>query len=216
MYDDSISKAITWIRNPEWGLITFILSTFILAASIFSEWTGIISAIAMISSIFAISVIAIANFVLSGIGVTCLHTDPESTAEYHYNRTYPMPDGYAEFEVYFSVPKWLKQFSVEIEHDGPFKMSAWELPDPASFNNGIIHCDGDLQKVPFILRFGGDPDEIRDASYNIVFTDSNTGKTIYHIELDGNQRVETDSSRDDIDAEIAERLELDLRETQAS
>ncbi|WP_459192095.1 hypothetical protein [Halosimplex sp. J119] len=209
----SRSTVITWLRSPEWGALSFITSLGIITGSVVTSIKGISQIVLIIFGIVIFSAFLAANYYLSGIGMVCLQTDPSSSAKNHYMRSYPIPDGYAEFDVYLNIPHWLDSFSVEIQHDGPFTIAAWELPDPVSFNNEVIHCDGDLKKVPFVLRFGGEPQEIGDATYQVKFIDSKTERTIYSISLNGDSRVETDLSFDDIDQDVVEALEIDEPET---
>ncbi|WP_155120756.1 hypothetical protein [Haloarcula sp. K1] len=205
----SLTSLLVWLRNPEWGIIGAILSFAVIGGSVFSSIEGIIQISAFLVGCLIFLLILFANFYLSGIGVVCLQTNSISSAENHYRRVYPIPDGYAEFDVYFSIPRWLNSFSVEIAHEGPFKIGAWDLPGPVSFNNEVIHCDGDLQKVPFTLRFGGDPQEIGDATYNIRFIDKQTGRKLYSMSLDGDRRIETESESSDLEPDIAESLGIE-------
>lgn len=204
----SLSDIVIWLRNPEWGAISFILSLLVLIATLFTPWGGIVNTVIIILALAIVCIILGVNLGLSGIGVACLQTDPMSLAENQYQQAYPIPDGYTEFDVYFSVPKWLDEFSVEIIHDGPFKMGAWDLPDPVSFNNGVVHCDGDLDRVRFILRFGGNPQDIGEAAYNVTFKHKKTERKIHSIILDGDKRIETESNSDDLDSDIIETLDL--------
>ncbi|OAQ52195.1 hypothetical protein HTG_11280 [Natrinema mahii] len=212
MVDISKSSIIIWLKEPEWGAIALLISLGAIITGIFSSFHILVDTLLVITGGAAIIGWAWVTFWLSGIRVTCLQTEPITSAEAQHKHVHFFPDGYAEFEVYIGVPEWVSRFSIEIHHDGPFDFQPWDLPAPVSFRNGVIHVEGDLDEVPFVLRFGGEPEEIGDATYRVIFKEKDSEKTLHTMSLNGDRMVKTDSDIEDVDQEITEELGISVSE----
>lgn len=169
-----------------------------------------------VSSIFLIiaCLVVAANVVYSSLGIYCLQKEPISSAKAQYTREYPVTDGYAEFEVYVDVPNWVQDFSIEIDANGPFKIGTWDEPGGTNFDDGVLHCHQDMPGFPFTLRFAAEPEDIKEGSYNVYFRNEG-GRKIHKIVLDGQENLETDFDRKDVDQSIAEDLGIpEMKDTE--
>lgn len=199
------SSAIGFFRNPRWGLVSFVTSAVLGLVGWFVPLGNISKFVGALIFLTFTGFVVAANLVYSSLGIYCLQKEPISSAKAQYTREYPVTDGYAEFEVYVDVPDWVEDFSVEIDVNGPFEIGTWDEPGGTNFDDGVLHCHHDMPGFPFTLRFAAEPEDIKDGSYNVYFRNKG-GRKLHKIVLDGQENLDTDFDRQDVDQSIAEDL----------
>ncbi len=200
-----IARLIQWLRTPQWGLLSLAL---IVGASGLS-WITSPTAYRPLTFIlggFGLLLVAVVNYFVPGIGVSLVQKKPLVSAKSQYHRNHPVTNGFAEFSVYLDIPSWMDEFEIEIVANGPFNVSVWDQPAPVSFQNNILSCYDDVGEIPFLLRFGGDPNELGEASYKVHFREKNTQRKIYSMILDVDPNRMTNHDIDDLEPDVASEL----------
>lgn len=180
-----IDRILVFFRNPQWGFLSFAvgvvgtISYFVLNTE---------SEIKMVVSGFSILILALIigfNRFLSGLAITCLQKSPKTgfEVEDQHFRRYNVNHGFAKLDVYVDIPNWISEFDIRLDTNGPFEMTAWNLSGAVSFENNHLICREDVNGFSFILKVGGDPDELERGIYNLYFYDHRSNREIHSIEL---------------------------------
>ena len=210
MRDSHISSIIiSNLRKPTWGAVMVILTVVSgIASFIFTSGTGRVLSVCL-GAVILIGV-AIANFYLDDIKVGFVQTQPTTSAEAHYYKSYPVSDGFAEFDVFLNIASWVEDFRIRINTNGPFNVNVWEGPAPIKLDEGIIYCNDNIDKISFTLQFAADPDDLGEGSYFVYLKNKDDRRTLYSFKLNANPKLNTDHELNDLPSEALDELELEL------
>jgi hypothetical protein len=152
------------------------------------------------------------NIRLNDISVGFVQTQPTTSAEAHYNKRFPVSDGFAEFDVFLDISKWVEDFRIEVNPNGPFNVNIWEGPAPIKLDEGVIYCRDNIDEISFTLQFAADPDDLGEGSYLVDLKNLDSRRTLYSFKLNANPKLNTDHNLDDLPSEALDELDLELDE----
>ena len=207
----TFSFIISNLRKPTWGGLTFISSLVgSIASYTFTSGTGQLLSVGL--GILILLGVVTVNLGLSDIKVELVQTQPTTSAEAHYKESYPVSDGFAEFDVFLDISQWVEDFRIEVNANGPFNVNVWEGPAPIKLDNGIIYCNENIDEITFTLQFAADSDDLGEGSYLVDLENMDNHRTLYLFKLNANPRLKTDHEIDNLPSEARSELDLELSE----
>ncbi|AXR78496.1 hypothetical protein [Natrarchaeobaculum sulfurireducens] len=207
----AISFIISNLRKPTWGGLTFFLTVAGGGLSfVFTSGIGRMFSVGL--GVAILSGVAVVNLYLKDITVGFVQTQPTTSAEAHYNKKYPVSDGFAEFNVFLNISSWVKDFRIEVQANGPFNVNVWEGPAPIKLDDGIIYCNDNIDEIAFTLQFAADPDDLGEGSYLVNLKNLDNHRSLYSFKLNTNPKLNTDHELDDLPSEALDELNLEPNE----
>jgi len=205
------SLIISNLRKPTWGGLTFILTVVGGTSSyFFTSGAGQILIIGL--GVVILVGVGIVNVSLKDIQVGFVQTQPTTSAEAHYYESFPISDGFAEFDIFLDISDWVEDFRIKINANGPFTVNIWEGPAPIKLDEKIIYCNENIDQICFSLQFAADPDDLGEGSYLVDLENVDNHRTLYSFKLNSNPKLNTEHELDDLPSEALDELDLELNE----
>jgi len=207
----SLDRILVFFRNPHWGFLSFAAGSVGAVSYLVLATEPQVKMVVSGLSILLIALVVGSNWLLPGLAITCLQNSPKTgfEVEDQHFRRYTVNHGFAKLDVYVDVPPWVSEFDIHLDTNGPFEMTAWNLSGAVSFENNHLICREDVNGFSFVLKVGGDPDELERGIYNLHFYDHRSDREIHSIELVTDPDP-PDIDEDELDPEDAEEWGIEV------
>jgi len=185
-----IEKIASRIQSPRISGVTLVITILSAAVFLIFPTQYVLRSAFVILSVFSLFTILIARKFLPEIKMSSLQESQFFDIENYHNQVYPVYLGHAKIEAYAEIPNWMTEFEIEMELDGPFKISEWTPSHISSSDNTLI-CKNDIDDFKFTIQIIGEEDELGDTTCNLIFNNNKTGNEIHAIKLNSKSELPT-------------------------
>lgn len=131
------------------------------------------------------SILIYARFIASTVAITCVPKEGNHTAKEQHHGEYLIKEGYAKFNVYVHIPRYLSEVKVDIDISDSFTIAAWNYTDDVEFSESyqsFEYSGGD--NFNFDLELDGEVDDLAGEDFSLGFIDKKTGVTVESLTLE--------------------------------
>lgn len=170
------------IQKTKYSVIGLIVTISGSAAFLIFQTQYVLRATMALVASISLTIVILARWFTPRIKITCLQDNQFFDIKNQHNSVHPVYNGFAKIEVYADIPDWMDEFEIELDSDGPFKLSEW-TPSYVSRSNDTLICKNDIDDLKFTLQVIGEPEKLGNATYNLKFKNGETGRIIHSLKL---------------------------------